>query len=285
MTEPLILFFHIERAGGTSVHRWLTRRLAGYYPLHSWYYWANEPEHGIPPEELARLVRLTPGFRGAGGHTLKPWMDYSRALGEPTFNITFLRDPRERFMSHFNFQRVVKRIPWTLEEFAGERRFQNYQTVRLAGSEDVETAFSILSRFDFVGFTESLDASLSLLSGALGWEHDRRAVPVENRIEKNALAYAALDPDQRALVEAANTVDQDLYERAVERWARSARSPTEAALSGSRGPRLAGPRRRYRDVRRRVWSLTVEAMVHRRSAVPVPRVGHSDAAAQRTLDR
>jgi hypothetical protein len=272
--DTFLLFFHIERAGGTSVHDWLLTQMRGYYPLNTWYYWSNEPEHGISPEELARLARWTPGMGGAGGHTLKPWFDYEATLKRATLRLTFLREPRARFLSHFNHQRMKMGIPWTIEQFAAEVRFSDYQTVRLSGSRDLETAVAVLDSLDVVGFVEQLPESLRYLCAKRGWYE--RSVPGLNRLADvaHAFRYEDLTTSQQRLVDKANALDIQLYKRAHDLWSprlakNAATGPAPMCTSSAR-TLMEGSRVKYRGLRRRIWSATTESLVHRMSAVPYP---------------
>lgn len=221
--EPFLCFVHIERAGGTTLHHVLRHAYPRYHTVFPWYYWANEPEHAYFPDELAGLMKVLPGCQGIGGHTTRPWLDYGSVAGREVFWLTFLRDPIKRYLSHYNHQVQKMDIRWEVDDFLAESRFDDFQTVRLAGRPDLDEAKRVLSeQMGFVGLTDRFDASLVLMQRALGraeplfYEH-RNATPEPGQ----ALRFDALTPAQQERVRQNNALDCQLHAWVVEElWPR-----------------------------------------------------------------
>ncbi len=214
--KKFLCFIHIERSGGTTLGNLLAREFPRYLSLRPWYCWANEPENVFKPAELRELVRYLPFLQGVGGHTTRPWLDYAAVLGREVCVFTFLRNPVDRYLSQFNYQRVRAGVPWTLEEFLDEGRFSNWQTKRLAGRFHLEAAKDALEqKIDLVGIVERFDESLLLLRQAIG-EH-ARPFYYQRRNElagPDSVEFDALPAALKDRVQEANDLDLALYDYA-----------------------------------------------------------------------
>jgi len=208
-----VCFVHIERSGGTTLHQILRHGIPGYFAVKPWFYWANEAGAALGEREL-RLLKLTvPPLRGLGGHTVRPSEDYGRVFGSDPVWLTVLRRPADRYLSHLNYQRLKMGIPWTFDQFASEPRFNNFQTIRLAGEADVGKAIARLDQFDFVGLSEEYAKSVLILS---------RLLPVRpfnfriNEMPKSndMITPASLTKEQQERVRHNNELDLRLYEHA-----------------------------------------------------------------------
>lgn len=157
-------FIHIEKCAGTTFSHSLKYNYPNYLSLKPWYYWTNEPGNYFKHDELKRLLNIYPLLKGIGGHTTRTFAGYEKVIKKDIKYFTFLRDPIERYMSHFNHQVNKMEKDWGIESFIQETRFNNCITKRLAGSEDVKLAKEYLfSHYDFVGLFEAYDQSLLLL--------------------------------------------------------------------------------------------------------------------------
>ncbi|GEM_PF-1215593 len=224
--SKFVYFVHVERAGGTTLHRILQNMFPRYLALRPWWCWANEPENAVQREELSALCRWLPGLAGVGGHTTRSWNVGPRLDshlnrhsnehlgGREVLRFTFLRDPIARYMSHFNYQRVRMGIPWTIDEFVAEKRFANYHTKRYSGGFDLDEAKRALDEdFDFVGLTDRFDESLLLWRHALGRPDLSVQYERENALkEADLIRFDDLSAKQRLAVEDANALDLELIE-------------------------------------------------------------------------
>ncbi len=158
-------FIHIEKCAGTTLHHTLKYNFPGYITLRPWYFWSNEEGNSLSARELKSLQSYFPFLSGIGGHTARTFLGYEKVVNKPISYFTFLRDPIERYMSHYNHQVNKMNINWTLDEFLNERRFNNFITKRIAGKEDIKLAKEyIYNHYNFVGIFESFDESLLLMN-------------------------------------------------------------------------------------------------------------------------
>ena len=212
----MICFVHIERAGGTTMHSIFRQNYPlGFLTLTPWHLWSNESDHELTAEEVKWLARLLPQTRGFGGHTTRCYVGYEEALGHAVQYVTFLREPIQRYKSHFHYQCATMKKDWTIDTFLAEKRFDNFQTRRIAGSDDVGLAKRYLDeRFKFVGLTERFDESLVLLGQALGLTKFNTLYAREN--ESRDPGYAEdprlKEPELLERIRERNILDVELYD-------------------------------------------------------------------------
>ena len=104
--------------------------------------------------------RFYPGLKSIAGHCVTPHSDLETAGLNPRY-FTFLRDPCERCVSHYQFsmQRRGSRIPF--EQWLP--KYANFQTRILSKSQDASQAIEVLDRrIGFVGLVERFNESLVL---------------------------------------------------------------------------------------------------------------------------
>lgn len=159
---------------------------------------------------------------------------------EPRY-ITFLREPVERIISLYNFTRNSPQIPedheaiaqnWTLEEWLErtKRDIKNSQLMKFLpesafpdtsqtdeqlnfqlSNYHLETAKESLSRFWFVGLTETFNSDALYLYGKLG---TKRFYP--EKIVNASPNKKAVSPQTRERIAAMNTLDIEFYNFACE---------------------------------------------------------------------
>lgn len=193
---PRVAFLHIEKSAGTSVLGVLT---AQFHPGQI----DPDPHRTLPPHVLHRLpaqARAARGYRLVRGHYDLPYLE---ALGPEFFRVIFLRDPRKRLLSLYHYWRSVTPEVLAIED--GNHAIalahtlsleafltcddpiliasiDNIYTRRLIGAYEhalppdaAERAVAALARLDFVGITETIDASLAALATRLGFPVPRSA--------------------------------------------------------------------------------------------------------------
>lgn len=260
--KGLICFAHIERAGGSSLHRWLHQAVGPYRVIQPRSFWTNEALSGVGPRELKLILRLSPGLRGIGGHSLHPWVDFDSIGPRDIEWITFLREPAARLVSHLNHQRLHMGIPWTLDSFLAEPRFHNFQTVRLGGKASVEAAKEVLeTRFAFVGVADRYEESVTRLAEVLSAK-DIPTPAVSNDSPQGSpgvLRLNELNQRDRDRIERVIGLDRELYDWVLARFTENSRVETRPA-SKLNNPSLL----RSLSVRlaQRTWSATVESFAH-----------------------
>ena len=242
----MICFIHIERAGGTTLDHIVRSNYLSYLTLTP-SLWTNEPAAAFTSAELNALMRWLPFTKGFGGHTTRAYLGYEEATRRRVDYFTFLRDPIDRFESHYLYQVERMGIPWSLDAFLDEPRLANFMTTRIAGAADVGRAKELLEeRFAFVGLTERFDESLLLLRSTLGLE------ALDIRYERQRSVQGAQrtgtglelrdDPSMRERIASRNELDVQLYA-----FARDVLYPRYV---NRYGPGLAGDLARFREQNR-----------------------------------
>lgn len=169
MENKFLCFIHLEKCGGITLHHLIQNNLPTYVNLRSWFYWSNIEGNYLRKDELRNLLRILPFIEGVGGHVARTFAGYEKVINKPIFYLTFLREPVSRYISHCNYQKQVMKISWSIEDFVEERRFNNYQVVRLTGKENLDEAKRVLREdIDFFGLIERFDESLLLLKEIYG---------------------------------------------------------------------------------------------------------------------
>ncbi len=210
----MLCFIHIERAGGTTLHKVLINNYyLKYLVLTPWYYWTDEDQNTLKKEELHQLLTYLPTVEAFGGHNVRSYHDYQAVC--PTIEyITFLRDPVKRYISHYQYQVNVMKKKWTIESFLDNSRFDNFMTKRIIGSYDVEKAKKHLQQdYAFVGLTDQFEESLLLMKQKLNVPsfniyYERRNAARDNRLKDTIIN----DETIIAEIKARNNLDQKLYD-------------------------------------------------------------------------
>ena len=165
----MICFVHIERAGGTTLHEIFRTNFPSYLMITPCKPWTNEDSNVFTKDEFRAIKRTLPFTKGIGGHTTRSYLGYEEFCNDKIQYITYLRDPVERYISHYFYQKFKKNIDWTFESFMAELRFDNFMTKRIAGTFNLEMAIENLeTQFSFVGLTDEFDLSLLFMREELG---------------------------------------------------------------------------------------------------------------------
>lgn len=167
-----ILFLHIPKTGGTAVKKALKNE---FKPKELQLIYGFENFKTGVREFAVNNKKLAIGHFG--------WEPEMEDLFKSAFKITFLRHPVARVISHYwHFQRSEQQkdrhlVGMSFEDFLETPFAQNWQTKRLGGglyntnlsdAECFEEALvNVESRFDFVGITEEMTKSASVLSTSL----------------------------------------------------------------------------------------------------------------------
>lgn len=213
---PLLCLVHIERCGGTTLQNVLQQNYPAYLSLPS-FMRPHEPGNVFTPDELRVLLRFFPFVQAIGGHCTRTFLGYENVTPRRLRYVTFLREPIQRYLSHYNHQIHAMAQSWTRESFLAERRFDNFMTVRLAGREDLDEAKRRLAEdFDFVGLSSRFDESLVLLRSALGWPEMCINYTRSNVATNKGYGQERADDDFRAAVAERNQLDIALYQYAQE---------------------------------------------------------------------
>ena len=209
----MLCFVHIERAAGTTFHGILRNNFLNYLTLVPWNPWTNEEDSTFKKEDLRWLIRFTGVPKGIGGHTVRSYNGYEEVVPDVKY-VTFLREPINRWVAHFQYQNDALNKNWTIEEFLGEKRLNNFMTKRIAGCYDVEKAKRFLSQhYLMVGLTERFDESLLIFKKRLGIHNFNICYEKKNVAKRNELKEKIMgDEDVIKEIQKHNSMDMELYD-------------------------------------------------------------------------
>ncbi len=243
-----VIFIHIPKCGGTSISRGLRRA----YYLSQIQMGAEETKEALALVENTASEReiwqKMPKYRSFLAHylllkktkCLVGHIHFDDALYEKFHSdyafMTMLRDPVDRFFSHFYFHLDTKpsgQCPNSnLEQFVHEasaKEFGSLMTQFLCGlpmdrdfhsSEAVEAAKANLDKFDIVGLLDQLPDFQQQVSDHLG---TRLKIGHQNVGQKRRGSAAEISPDLMAQVRTLCAPDQAVYDFAKERFAEKRR--------------------------------------------------------------
>lgn len=212
--KDIFCFIHIEKAGGSTLHNWLKYYLPNYLSLKPYYIWTNEKKSEMTQKELEILSYFHPFMDGFGSHRTRHNLLYDSIFNRNLLYLTFLREPINRYLSHFQHQKYSMGHNRTFEEFLDDTRFNNFMCKKICGVEDAELAFNELkNNYGFVGFIEHFNESILLLTQLL---KDKKIKPLyekinEGRVEKK-IRFSELRVDYKIQIEKNNYEDLKFYE-------------------------------------------------------------------------
>lgn len=239
MSEPFLVSCHIPKAAGNSLLRLLQSR----YGTSVLQYWPQAPP--ISGEHYRFLRDAYAHCRALDSHALRH-VDTRSFWPEARF-LVVLREPVERAFSFYHFTRHYtkewlhtqdenEREAWAQQNFPSvaewSQSFSNYMTRFLSwrpfrgelDSDALSDACRALSRYDYVGVCEQMDRIPAMLAPDFP-ELAPLSVPVVNPTPTRSPHERWVDRHSAqdvAAVRAANRLDLDLYERAMERLGRRA---------------------------------------------------------------
>jgi hypothetical protein len=153
--------------------------------------------------------RFYPRLASIAGHCIVPYGDLEAAGLAPRY-FTFLRDPVERCVSHYQFS--VQKNGCKLPFETWLKRHANFQTRTLCNAADADRAIELLEKqIGFVGLVERFNESLVLLrhwsgEGQIDLRYRSRNIAANNGIKKELLSH----PRTMALIHEHHTADQKL---------------------------------------------------------------------------
>jgi hypothetical protein len=219
-------FVHIEKTAGSCLNTVLRREFGNRHcdirlPLAKRASDDGDHRACIEAADLQRVRRLYRNLRGIAGHNVKPYADLHIACPEIQF-FTILRDPEQRFRSHF-LNRAEGHSPAALDRWLAADWVHNWQTKMIAGEPHAQKAIDLIgARFGFVGLMERFDESLVLLGQWLAEPSFRAGYRRVNRLsdkrrprdiarEQDDMSYFHSE-QTRARIRAVNLEDQKVYD-------------------------------------------------------------------------
>lgn len=222
--DMALIFLHVPKAGGVTLHSVIERQYPERFIFHIDGNQVGESieEFKSLPEEGRAQITCLKGHMRFGLHKYLP---------QPATYITILRDPIDRMISHYYY---VKRAPnhWLHKEVisrnmdlgtyisSGIASQLNNGQVRLisgmvSGNDPVSTdALEVAKRnlrecFLAVGLIERFDQSLILFRKLLGWKN---IYYVKRNVTVGRPSKKEISPQTLRTVEEYNALDMELYE-------------------------------------------------------------------------
>lgn len=225
----LLAFVHLHKAAGTTLIHLLRRN---FFLRHMDVRPFRKESGGVfRARDLRTCLRLNPFLRCIAGHSVRAWSDLESLVPNVRY-ITILRDPIDRFVSHFLYRQDVHAATTSFQEAMDREKEHNLQTRYIAGSDDLDEAKRMLDRrFLLAGVSQEFDTFLLLLSRKLGlapsdvW-YVSQNVASRRGTDRRDMARRLIEENHDALV-AMHRVDLQLHE-----YVKAEVLPREVALYG-----------------------------------------------------
>lgn len=236
MNHSIVLSIHIPRTGGTSLKDVLSSIYKNGFVWMQQAHSAQETYEKLKGRDW-NSIQCIHGHIGYGLHNFIP-NDITCQY------ITFLRDPRERILSLYNFifreetynvykwdkycnwNKDIDFATWLKDKklsmqdnqmvrfFSGRERLNIKTITRSVGYEDYALAIIHLDKFFFIGLTEHFDKCLSRLSSILNWGKTPKAQKIYSY--PNRKHFNDLTKSEKDLIENTQYYDLLLYKHYAE---------------------------------------------------------------------
>jgi hypothetical protein len=163
--NDLLCFVHIEKAAGTTLNHILrTNFLFKHYDVRPF---SQKSAKNFTISDLKKTMSINPFVMSISGHSIKPYIGLEQYYPNIKY-ITLLRNPVNRYLSHFFYRREVLKRDIDFQSYLIDNDMWNFQTKKIAGRSDFQMAQKILSnKFFLVGIVEDFDTFLLLLKDKL----------------------------------------------------------------------------------------------------------------------
>lgn len=233
--NPMVVFFHIPKAAGTSVREQIAYRL--------------KPERSLYVSDISEIAYLSDralnSYDFIAGHFGVQLLN--RIQGQP-IKLIFLRDPVARTRSQYQYLRRLAEMGAgssfnhydavirgrTLKEMLNDQQdvrinswlrdtetwtlvkdYQHhYRYHEMSHAEVLDIAKENLAKMDYFGIVEFMDESFDLLNAKFGWS-------IKNDVRENVSIYDEDSADQHStdeVIKEHNLLDVELYEYACKKF-------------------------------------------------------------------
>jgi hypothetical protein len=205
----MFLFTHIEKCAGTSFKSALKLTFFRYVHVSKNLHGGNHLKNDLKGNQFKEIKKLLP--TGIGGHNVRPYLEFLNL--DNHFTITFLRNPIERYMSHYNHIKGTRHIR-DFDHFLTSDYVKNFMVNKLTGegANNLEMAKKLIDQYSFVGDSNRYNQSLNHLSKLMGKRFFSSA-EFKNVRKSNSdyLKYEDLSTIQKNKVIEQNDLDIQLY--------------------------------------------------------------------------
>lgn len=205
--NKLVLFIHIPKTAGTSFRK----AAENYFTKENTYY-----DYSPSSSETSAII-LENIYQNQDMYALAKYFENKEniflsghfhavkyaSLFETLNIVTFVREPIEQVLSHYEHHCRDLGYKEDLETFVKDNRFKNIQSRILAGRP--------IELYGFIGLTEEYSKSIMLINDYYGLNIE---VLTENISENKFLTSDALDDEMLNLIVKENSVDIELYKQA-----------------------------------------------------------------------
>lgn len=225
--DGIIAFIHIEKTAGKAIKHQLRREFGlKHCDVKRW----RKNADYFSGADLRRLLRVYPKLCSIAGHSIKSYSDLK--VDFPSLKYyTFLRDPIQRSISHYQYRVNLGTIKRPFEDWILNESNHNWQVRTLAGAPDLDRAIRMIEHdISFVGLQERLDESLILMNRALNLKRPISIASERVNAAKNNCIRDSIIADERnlKLLQKANQLDIELY-----RYAQTVIYPRQLSEFGS----------------------------------------------------
>ena len=163
--REILAFVHIEKAAGTTLNYILRKNfLFRHYDVRPFHASSGRL---FRAKDFEMALRINPFLKSISGHSIAPYIPITNLAPNLQY-ITLLRDPIERYISQYYYWNNVLNKTLSFEEFLSIERIANFQTRKIAGSENLERAKTILlENFLLAGVVEQFNEFLLVLQKKL----------------------------------------------------------------------------------------------------------------------
>ncbi len=215
----MLAFIHIEKAAGSTtidvLRRSFGRKHGDSEPMRR--NWSIHSDC-FSAADLRRMELVYGRLESVSGHGIKPCSDLESHRRDLRY-LTLLRQPIERCISHYQYQRLRMGKSVAFEEWIEDPRYRNFQVRKIAGTEDLDEAVRILEqKVSFTGLVERFDESLVLMRAQfsdtpLDIRYRKKNVASDRSIESGIKR----DEGKMAALRRANDLDLQFYRHVCEK--------------------------------------------------------------------
>ena len=206
----LSAYIHIEKTGGQSLN-FILRNSFGLQ--HCDVLSINKDVDYLDAKEFLGLSKLFPNIKSISGHKVKPYSDLTGQIDKDIFYFTFLRDPIQRMISHYQF--IVTHFPKfasPFPEWVKNVNQHNLMTKKICGEDSLDEAIRVINdRLGFIGLFEEYNLSMQMLDFFMPHDLNLYAVRKNNPKENAARNSILNNPEWLEMVVECNRNDTKLY--------------------------------------------------------------------------